>query len=199
MLKGCRGLGLRVHHKTISICKIKAQIRAKNSQISNFFYFCIFCQWSLKTVKGLNPKKKSAVLHNLPPYFLHLTAGVIAQTVSNVLILFLIFGEELLCYLYQKGGDPTLLNNYQPISEVCIPAKVLEKLVNDQLKKKKNLVSNQSGFKEQHSTVTASIKLLNANSKTLWNTWIHKWFLTFIISPTDTSVSHVQLSRTAWP
>lgn len=64
-----------------------------------------------------------------------------------------------------KGGDPTLLNNYRPISKVCIPAKVLEKLVNDQLKK--YLVSNQSVFKEQHSTVTASIKLLNANSKTL--------------------------------
>ncbi len=33
-----------------------------------------------------------------------------------------------------KGGDPTVLNNYIPISKLSILSKVLELLVNDQLK-----------------------------------------------------------------
>ncbi len=64
-----------------------------------------------------------------------------------------------------KGGDPTVLNNYMPISELSILLKVLESLVNDQLKEflsSKNPFSEfQSGLRKKHSTFTAFIKVLN--------------------------------------
>lgn len=33
-----------------------------------------------------------------------------------------------------KGGDPAILNNYRPISNLSVLAKILEGLVSDQLK-----------------------------------------------------------------
>ncbi len=64
-----------------------------------------------------------------------------------------------------KGGDPTNLNNYRPISKLSVIAKILESIVSEQLKE--FLVSNsilsrfQSGFRKNHSTVTATMKVLN--------------------------------------
>ncbi len=60
---------------------------------------------------------------------------------------------------------PTVLNNYMPISKLSILSKVLESLVNDQLKEflsSKNALSEfKSGFRKTHSTSTAIIKVLN--------------------------------------
>ncbi len=64
-----------------------------------------------------------------------------------------------------KGGDPTNLNNYRPISKLSVIAKILESIVSEQLKE--FLVSNsilsrfQSGFRKNHGTVTATMKVLN--------------------------------------
>ncbi len=64
-----------------------------------------------------------------------------------------------------KWSDPTVLNNYIPISTFSILSKVLESLVNDQSKEflsSKNALSElQSGFRNKHSTSTAIIKVLN--------------------------------------
>ena len=64
-----------------------------------------------------------------------------------------------------KGDDCTLLNNYRPISKLSILAKVLERLVNDQVKdylSQNNILSLfQSGFRKQLSTATAAIKVIN--------------------------------------
>lgn len=55
--------------------------------------------------------------------------------------------------------------NYQPISKLSILSKVLERLLNDQLKdffQANNILSPyQSGFRKQQSTITASIKVRN--------------------------------------
>ena len=58
-----------------------------------------------------------------------------------------------------KGGEPSSLNNYRPISNLSPLAKILESLVNDQLKAflclNEILSCYQSGFRKSHSTITA--------------------------------------------
>lgn len=64
-----------------------------------------------------------------------------------------------------KGGDPSILNNYRPISKLCILAKLLERLVGEQLKEFLNindiLSPFQSGFRKQHSAISAALKMIN--------------------------------------
>lgn len=58
-----------------------------------------------------------------------------------------------------------MVNNYRPISTLCILAKVFERLVSNQLKdflEETSILSRyQSGFRKKHSTVSAALKVLN--------------------------------------
>ena len=58
-----------------------------------------------------------------------------------------------------KGGDREELTNYRPISVLPLVSKLLERAVNDQLSTflnmNESLVTEQSGFRPQHSTQTA--------------------------------------------
>jgi len=62
-----------------------------------------------------------------------------------------------------KGGDFSILNNYCPISKLSVLAKVLESLLNTQLKgflQNYNILClAQSGFRAKYSTITAAIKV----------------------------------------
>lgn len=64
-----------------------------------------------------------------------------------------------------KGGEPSLLNNYRPISNLSVLAKVLESLVCNQMKmflSDNDILSTfQSGFRKQHGTTTAAMKVVN--------------------------------------
>ncbi len=63
-----------------------------------------------------------------------------------------------------KGGVPTLLDNYRPISKLCILSKLLESFISKQLTQylhSHKLLINQSGFRKKHSTITAVLKVLN--------------------------------------
>ena len=114
---------------------------------------------------------KSAGPDNLPPYFLRLAAHIIAQPVSNIFSLSIqssvipdVWKTAYMLPLL-KGGDRTLLNNYRPISKLSILAKVLETQMNDQVKDYLSLNNIlcpfQSGFRKQHSTAAAAIKVIN--------------------------------------
>ncbi len=123
-----------------------------------------------KALKHLD-KTKSAGPDKLDPYFLKLAANFIAVPLTNIFNLCL--NTNVIPSLWKsafvvpllKGGDPSIINNYRPISKLSVLVKVLESLVSDQLKdffNNKNVLSDfQSGFRKMHSTTSAALKVLN--------------------------------------
>uniref|UniRef100_A0A3B4Z3D2 Reverse transcriptase domain-containing protein n=1 Tax=Stegastes partitus TaxID=144197 RepID=A0A3B4Z3D2_9TELE len=115
--------------------------------------------------------KKPAGPDNLEPYFLKLAADFIAKPLTSIFNLTLT--QNVIPKVWKsahvlpllKGGDPTSLNNYRPISNLSALSKVLERLVSNQLKdflNANNILSPyQSGFRKQHSTIMASLKVVN--------------------------------------
>lgn len=64
-----------------------------------------------------------------------------------------------------KAEDKTLVNNYRPISVLPFFSKILERLMYNRLSNyltvNKILVDNQFGFREEHSTYMALLRMLN--------------------------------------
>ena len=64
-----------------------------------------------------------------------------------------------------KTGEKTCMTNYRPISVISIVAKIIEKLIHNQIYEyliKSNLRTNsQHGFRSNHSTVTALLDVTN--------------------------------------
>ena len=64
-----------------------------------------------------------------------------------------------------KTGQREDMNNYRPISVICIIARTMEKLVYNQLYeyfiKNYMLTNSQHGFRPNHSTVTAMLEIAN--------------------------------------
>lgn len=107
----------------------------------------------------------------IEPYFLKLAADFVAQPLTLLYNLSIenkeipsVWKSAFVTPLL-KGGDPAVLTNYRPISNLCTLAKVLESLVCNQLKDflySNELISKlQSGFRKRHSTITAATKVIN--------------------------------------
>uniref|UniRef100_A0A669EJS2 Reverse transcriptase domain-containing protein n=1 Tax=Oreochromis niloticus TaxID=8128 RepID=A0A669EJS2_ORENI len=136
-----------------------------------FFEFSPFSVQEVhKALKALDQKKPPGP-DLIEPYFLKTAADYIAQPLT---ILFnLSIQNNEIPFVWKsacvtpilKGGDPAILTNYRPISNLCVLAKVLESLVSEQLKEflysKEILSKLQSGFRKQHSAVTAATKVIN--------------------------------------
>ncbi len=114
---------------------------------------------------------KPAGPDKLEPFYLKLAADFIAEPLTYLFNLSIshceipkIWKSAFVSSLF-KGGDPLQLNNYRPISKLCVLSKLLEKLLNEQLKtflEINNILSPfQSGFRKQHSTVTAVMKVFS--------------------------------------
>ena len=118
----------------------------------------------------LNTKKSSGP-DGLDPYFLKIAAEHIAEPLTYIFNLTIETGiipsvwKSAYVTPLLKGGDRSNPNNYRPISKLSALAKVLEGLISDQLKDflTANSILNelQSGFRKKHSTVTATMKVLN--------------------------------------
>ncbi len=107
----------------------------------------------------------------IEPLFLKLAANIISQPLSYLFNLSLTTKEipqiwkSAFVVPLLKGGVPTLLDNYRPISKLGILSKPLEIFISKQLTQylhsHKLLSINQSGFCKKHSTITAVLKVLN--------------------------------------
>lgn len=123
-----------------------------------------------KALKILDPKKPPGP-DFLDPYFLKLAADFVAGPLAYLFNLTLENNEipkiwkSAFVLPVLKGGDSSTLNNYRPISNLSVLAKVLENLVSNSLKEflynNAILSTYQSGFRKRHSTITAAIKVVN--------------------------------------
>ena len=123
-----------------------------------------------KALMSLDVKKSSGP-DKIEPFFFKVAAGLIAEPITSILNLSLYAGElpsswkSAMVLPLLKGGDPSDLNNYRPISRLSVMAKVFESLVNEQLKKfltDHNILSeSQSGFRSGHSTTSAAMLVSN--------------------------------------
>ena len=125
---------------------------------------------------------ESAGPDNLEPFFLRSAADFIAEPLCHIFNSTL--SENKIPRIWKsayvhpllKCGDPSVVNNYRPISKLCVLSKVLEKLVSEQLKcflDAHGLLSQyQSGFCKQHSTITATVKVVNDIKKAL-DSWTY--------------------------
>ena len=84
-----------------------------------------------KEIKNLDSKKAHGP-DLLDPYFLKIAAEFIAEPLTHIFNLTLSTStipkvwKSAFVYPLFKGGDPTSLNNYRPISKLSIVSKVLE-------------------------------------------------------------------------
>ncbi len=115
--------------------------------------------------------KKSKGEDGLDPFLLHMSAHLIASPLAHIFNLS--FSSSKIPTVWKavqvtplfKGGNPNILDNCRPISKLCCLAKVLESLVNSQLRtfleSNSILQPQQSGFRPGHSTTIATTLVVN--------------------------------------
>ncbi len=124
----------------------------------------------------------------IDPYFLKLAADFVAEPLTHLFNLTVqtkeipMIWKSAFVLPLLKGEDPSTLNNYRPISNLSLLAKILESLVSDQLKEflytTEILSMHQSGLRKRHSTITAAMKVVNDMSVALDKR--HHWAALFI-------------------
>ena len=110
------------------------------------------------------------------------------------------FKTALVKPLLKKSNlDPNIFNNYRPVSNLPFLSKILEKLVfnqvNDFLIANNILEKYQSGFRMNHSTETALLKILNDIRCNLDNHKLTVLVLLDLTAAFDTVDHHILLNR----
>lgn len=154
-----------------SVSAVSASVHCTDKPIDTPFMFSPFNVGAVHDALCKLNTKKSAGPDNLEPFFLKTAADFIAAPLTSLFNLTL--SSNSIPKLWKsayvlpllKGGEPTALNNYRPISKLPVLAKILEGLVSDQLRvflSDHDILSNfQSGFRKEHSTITATMKVVN--------------------------------------
>uniref|UniRef100_A0A8K9Y1F9 Reverse transcriptase domain-containing protein n=1 Tax=Oncorhynchus mykiss TaxID=8022 RepID=A0A8K9Y1F9_ONCMY len=124
----------------------------------------------LNELQNLDPYK-SAGLDNLDPFFLKLSAEIVATPITSLFNLSFVSSEipkdwkaAAVIPLF-KGGDPLDPNCYRPISTLPCLSKVFESQVNKQItdhfESHHTFSAMQSGFRAGHGCTSATLKVLN--------------------------------------
>ncbi len=110
--------------------------------------------------------KKSGGSDKIEPIYFKVSADIIAEPIASIFNLSLSTNiippswKSAMVMPLLKGGNPSDLNNYRPVSKP-----VFESMVNDQMKEyllRRNILNAfQSGFRAGHSTITATTVVTN--------------------------------------
>ena len=139
---------------------------------------CITTDYTMKVIDGLESKKSSG--HDgISNTLLKVIKASISQSLTIIINQMLTTGifpdafKLLKVIPLYKKGDSSLLVNYRPISLFPTISKIFEKVIHDQLYEyfnKYNLLAEQQyGFRKQHSTEYAAVKLVDHVSKKMEN------------------------------
>ncbi len=117
-----------------------------------------------KYLSNVKPTKSTGY-DQIPPKLIKDAAGTINRSLTvifNKSIISGIFPDDLKIAVLSpifKGGDRSSCGNYRPISVLSVIAKILEKIVFNQLcnylDDNKIITNQQSGFRKKHSTETS--------------------------------------------
>uniref|UniRef100_A0A8C7CXQ1 Reverse transcriptase domain-containing protein n=1 Tax=Oncorhynchus kisutch TaxID=8019 RepID=A0A8C7CXQ1_ONCKI len=143
---------------------------ATRPSLPHFSFSQIHSADVLKELQNLDPYK-SAGLDNLDPFFLKLSAEIVATPITSLFNLSFLSSEipkdwkaAAVIPLF-KGGDTLDPNCYRPISILPCLSKVFESQVNkqitDHLESHHTFSAMQSGFRAGHGCTSATLKVLN--------------------------------------
>uniref|UniRef100_A0A8K9UDU7 Reverse transcriptase domain-containing protein n=1 Tax=Oncorhynchus mykiss TaxID=8022 RepID=A0A8K9UDU7_ONCMY len=143
---------------------------ATRPSLPHFSFSQIHSADVLKELQNLDPYK-SAGLDNLDPFFLKLSAGIVATPITSLFNLSFVSSEipkdwkaAAVIPLF-KGGDTLDPNCYRPISILPCLSKVFESQVNKQItdhfESHHTFSAMQSGFRAGHGCTSATLKVLN--------------------------------------
>uniref|UniRef100_A0A8C7M5K3 Reverse transcriptase domain-containing protein n=3 Tax=Oncorhynchus mykiss TaxID=8022 RepID=A0A8C7M5K3_ONCMY len=143
---------------------------ATRPSLPHFSFSQIHSADVLKELQNLDPYK-SAGLDNLDPFFLKLSAEIVATPITSLFNLSFVSSEipkdwkaAAVIPLF-KGGDTLDPNCYRPISILPCLSKVFESQVNKQItdhfESHHTFSAMQSGFRAGHGCTSATLKVLN--------------------------------------
>uniref|UniRef100_A0A8C7G0Y6 Reverse transcriptase domain-containing protein n=1 Tax=Oncorhynchus kisutch TaxID=8019 RepID=A0A8C7G0Y6_ONCKI len=162
--------GHAFHLATPTPVNCTVPLTATHPSIPHFSFSQIQSADVLKALQNLDPYK-SAGLDNLDPFFLKLSAKIVATLITSLFNLSFVSSEipkdwkaAAVIPLF-KGGDTLDPNYYRPISILPCLSKVFEsqvsKQITDHFESHYTFSAMQSGFRAGHGCTSATLKVLN--------------------------------------